>query len=169
MRRAKIAASVITWAGVALLVFHQSEHQEVLGRYSWNYAYFLGLAVIFAGAVSHANPSWMDRIYQARATIILSVSSLIVSIGGAELVIRLIDPLGVSHYELFAEYQLDKQPDPSLVFRHVASQQKQYGHVLMTFNEHGLRNRPVQAKQPEEYRILALGDSVTLGWGGFSG
>lgn len=72
MRKAKIAVSVIAWVGVFLLVFHQSEHQEVLGIYSWGYASFLVVMVILAGVVSLAKPSWIDRIYQARASIILS-------------------------------------------------------------------------------------------------
>lgn len=75
------------------------------------------------------------------------------------------DPLGVSYYEFAGQYHLDKQADPSLVFRHVPSQQKQYGNVRVTINELGLRDRPLLPKRPEEYRILALGDSVTFGWG----
>lgn len=163
MRNAKVAVSVIALAGVLLLASHQSEHQEVLGRYSWSYASFLILVVIVAGAVSLAKPSWIERVWQARAVIILSASSFLFAIGVAEVAVRVVDPLGVSYYEFSAEYQLDKQPDPSLVFRHVPSQQKQYGHVLVTYNEQGLRDRPILPKRPEEYRILALGDSVTFG------
>lgn len=165
MRNAKVAVSVTAWAGVLWLAFHQSEHQEVLGRYSLSYVSFLIFVVIVAGAVSLAKPSWMDRICQARAAIILSASSFLFAIGIAEVAVRVLDPLGVSYYEFSGEYQLDKQPDPSLVFRHVLSQQKRYGHVLVTYNEQGLRDRPILPKRLEEYRILALGDSVTFGWG----
>lgn len=35
--------------------------------------------------------------------------------------------------------------------------------VLVTYNERGLRDRPILPKAAGEYRILALGDSVTLG------
>ena len=52
MRNAKVAVSVTAWAGVLWLAFHQSEHQEVLGRYSLSYVSFLIFVVIVAGAVS---------------------------------------------------------------------------------------------------------------------
>lgn|SRR6185437_12417305 len=42
---------------------------------------------------------------------------------------------------------------------------KRYGNVLVTFNERGLRDRPILPKAEGEYRILALGDSVTFGLG----
>ena len=35
----------------------------------------------------------------------------------------------------------------------------------MTYNERGLRDRPILPKAEGEYRILALGDSMTFGWG----
>ena len=75
MHKAKIAVSVIAWVGVVLFAFHRSEHQDVLGRYSWGYASFLIFFVFGAGAASLAEPLWMNRVFQARVAIILSVST----------------------------------------------------------------------------------------------
>ncbi len=55
--------------------------------------------------------------------------------------------------------------DEHLVFRHKPSWETRYGDVLVTYNERGLRDRPILPKAEGEYRILALGDSVTFGWG----
>jgi lysophospholipase L1-like esterase len=60
---------------------------------------------------------------------------------------------------------LDKKADEHLGFRHKPSWEKRYGDVLVTYNERGLRDRPILPKAEGEYRILALGDSVTFGWG----
>jgi lysophospholipase L1-like esterase len=76
-----------------------------------------------------------------------------------------VDPLGISYYERIGEYTRDKQADEHLVFRHKPSWEKRYGDVLVSYNERGLRDRPILAKTEGEYRILALGDSVTFGWG----
>jgi hypothetical protein len=95
--------------------------------------------------------------------------SLLLSLGAVELGIRMMDPLGISYYELSGEYQRDKLADEHLVFRHKPSWGKRYGDVLVTYNERGLRDRPILPKGENEYRVLALGDSVTFGWGGGSG
>ena len=55
--------------------------------------------------------------------------------------------------------------DELLVYRHKPSWEKRYGDVLVTYNERGLRDRPILSKAEGEYRILALGDSITFGWG----
>jgi hypothetical protein len=102
---------------------------------------------------------------QVRAGIIVSGVSLLVSIGGVELVLRLLDPFGISYYELAGDYVRNKLPDAQLVFWHNPSWEKRYGDVLVTYKEQGLRDRPILPKAEGEYRILALGDSVTLGWG----
>ena len=165
MRNAKIALSIMVWAGAFLLALHQSEHQEVLGRYSWSYACFLGFIVGVAAGISLAKPNWLAKLKEARAGIVVIAMSFLLAIGAAELVLRTVDPLGISYYELAGEYHLDKKADPHLIFRHKSSWEKRYGNVLVTYNERGLRDRPVRPKVEGEYRILALGDSVTFGWG----
>lgn len=93
----------------------------------------------------------------------MSGVSLLLSLGAVELGIRMLDPLGISYYELSGEYTRDKLADEHLVFRHKPSWEKRYGDVLVTYNERGLRDRPILPKAEGEYRILALEDSVTFG------
>ncbi|MDR4470855.1 MAG: SGNH/GDSL hydrolase family protein [Nitrospira sp.] len=144
---------------------HRSHPPVVLGRYSWNYASILGLLVGIAVMVSLTKLAWYEKLYQARAGIILSAVSLLLSLGAVELGIRIFDPLGISYYEQSGEYQRDKLADEHLIFRHRPLWEKRYGDVLVTYNEQGLRDRPILPKAKEEFRVLALGDSVTFGWG----
>ena len=137
----------------------------MLGRYSWSYACLLGLLVGVAATLSLAKSAWFLKLYQARAGIVISGASLLLSICAVELGIRTVDPLGISYYELAGDYVRDKKADEHLVFRHKPSWETRYGDVLVTYNERGLRDRPILPKAEGEYRILALGDSVTFGWG----
>lgn len=161
----KICVAGLAWMWVLLAATHRSDTSAVLGRYSWNYASLLGLLTGVAVILSVAKSAWYSRLYQARAGIVLSGVSLLLSIGAVELVIRVIDPLGLSYYELFGQYSHDKLADEHLVFRHKPSWETRYGDVLVAYNERGLRDRPILPKAEREYRILALGDSVTFGWG----
>jgi lysophospholipase L1-like esterase len=165
IRYLKICLVVLAWMVVLLAATHQSHPAAVLGRYSWNYASLLGLLVGAAVLLSLAKSAWYVKLYQARAGIIVSGVSLLFSLGAVELGIRMMDPLGISYYELSGEYTRDKLADEHLVFRHKPSWEKRYGDVLVTYNERGLRDRPILPKAEGEYRILALGDSVTFGAG----
>ncbi len=165
MRNVKIFVAVLAWMAVLLAATHRSHPPIVLGRYSWSYASLLGLLVGVAVAVSLAKSVWYEKLYQARAGIIVSAVSLFLSLGAVELGIRLFDPLGISYYEWSGEYQRDKLADDHLIFRHKPSWEKRYGDVLVTYNERGLRDRPILPKAEGEFRILALGDSVTFGAG----
>lgn len=97
--------------------------------------------------------------------IALAVCGLLVGLACAEIATRVADPLGVSYFATSTAYQLDKLADPDLVFRHAPGLERRYGDVLVTINAHGLRDRPIGAKAAGELRVLALGDSVTFGWG----
>lgn len=165
IRYLKIGIVVVAWVGVLLAAAHRSHPPVVLGRYSWNYASLLGLLVGIAVMVSLTKLAWYEKLYRARAGIIVSAVSLLLSLGVVELGIRLFDPLGISYYEQSGEYQRDKLADEHLIFRHRPLWEKRYGDVLVTYNEQGLRDRPILPKSEGEFRILALGDSVTFGWG----
>jgi lysophospholipase L1-like esterase len=162
IRYVKICIAVLAWMGVLLAATHRSELPVVLGRYSWSYACLLGLLVGVAATLSLAKSAWLVKLYQG---IVISGASLLLVICLAELGIRTVDPFGISYYEWLGEYQRDKQPDEHLIYRHKPSWEKRYGDVLVTYNERGLRDRPLLPKAAGEYRILALGDSVTFGWG----
>ena len=161
----KVCIVTVAWIGVLLVATHRSHPPVVLGRYSWNYAYLLGLLVGVAVTLSLARSSWYLRLYQAKTGLVLSGVSLLVSMGALELALRLVDPLGISYYEVAGNYVRDKLADDQLIFRHKPSWETRYGDVVVTYNERGLRDQPILPKAPGEYRILALGDSVTFGWG----
>jgi lysophospholipase L1-like esterase len=55
--------------------------------------------------------------------------------------------------------------DPYRIYRHPSSSKAIYGDVIVTYNENGLRDGPILPKAEGEFRILALGDSITFGWG----
>lgn len=165
LRYVKLVVAGLAWSGVLLSIPYRSHTPVVFGRYSWGYVGLLGFLIGVAMMLSLAKPVWYRHIYQARIGLIISVISLLLSIGVLELAIRLVDPLGISYYELAGDYIRDKLADERLVFRHKPSWETRYGDVRVTYNERGLRDRPILPKDGEEYRILALGDSVTFGWG----
>jgi lysophospholipase L1-like esterase len=162
IRYVKICVAVLAWLGVLIAATYRSDRPVVLARYSWSYACLLGLLVGVAATLSLAKSAWLVKLYQG---IVISGVSLLLVICAAELGIRTVDPLGISYYELAGDYTRDKLADEHLVFRHKPSWEKRYGDVLVTYNERGLRDRPILPKAEGEYRILALGDSITFGWG----
>lgn len=165
LRCVKLVVVSLAWSGILFSIPYRSHTPVVFGRYSWGYASLLGFLIGVAVMLSLARPVWYQRIYQARGGLIISMVSLLLSIAALELAIRMVDPLGISYYELAGNYTRDKLADEQLVFRHKPSWATRYGDVRVTYNERGLRDRPILPKAPGEYRILALGDSVTFGWG----
>lgn len=161
----KFGIVTMTWGLALLAATYRSHTPVVLGRYSWWYVVLLVTLSGMALSLSLAKSAWYMKLYQARAGIIISSMSLFLSIGAVELLIRAMDPLGVSYYEQAADYIRDKVADDQLIFRHKPSWETRYGEVLVTYNEHGLRDRPILPKGEDEYRVLALGDSVTFGAG----
>jgi hypothetical protein len=165
LRYLKVGITLFAWSIVFLAATYRSHTPAVFGRYSWGYVGLLGILIGMAIMLLLAKPMWYRHIYQIRGGLVISVVSLVLSISLLELVIRAVDPLGISYYELAGNYTRDKLADDQLVFRHKPSWETRYGEVLVTYNERGLRDRPILPKGKNEYRILALGDSVTFGWG----
>lgn len=161
----KIGVSLVSWSVVLLAATYRSHTPVVFGRYSWGYVTVLGLLVGIALTLSLVNSTRYQTLYRLRAGLLMSMVSVLLSLGALELCIRLVDPLGISYYDRIGTYSRDKLPDHQLVFRHKPSWETRYGNVLVTYNERGLRDRPILPKEKNEYRILALGDSVTFGWG----
>ena len=161
----KIGVSLVSWSVVLLAATYRSHTPVVFGRYSWGYVTVLGLLVGMALTFSLVNSTRYQTLYRLRAGLLMSAVSVFLSLGALELCIRLVDPLGISYYDRIGTYSRDKLPDHQLIFRHKPSWETRYGNVLVTYNEQGLRDRPILPKEKDEYRILALGDSVTFGWG----
>jgi lysophospholipase L1-like esterase len=161
----KLGVVTMAWSFILLGATYRSHTPVVFGRFSWGYVALLAFLVVIALILSLAKPVWYLKLYQARAGIIISGASFLLSITAVELVIRAVDPLGVSYYEQAGDYVRDKLADDQLIFRHRPSWETHYGEVLVTYNERGLRDRPILTKAENEYRVLALGDSVTFGTG----
>lgn len=155
----------VAWSVVLLTATYRSHTPVVFGRYSWGYVVLLGLLVGVSLMLSFAKSTWFQPLYQVRIGLVVSGISLLLSFGALELGIRLVDPLGISYYEQAGDYVRDKLADDHLIFRHKPSWETRYGDIRVIYNERGLRDRPILPKADGEYRILALGDSVTFGWG----
>jgi hypothetical protein len=152
--------TVGTWLALLVLVCLPSNDRAVLGLWSPMYADLLaGFAAVAALAtVAYFRPA-------LRAPMVLLAASTVLALGLAELVLRVLDPLGISYYSEMTRYTLDRLPDPELKFRHRPNFATTYQGVELRFNEFGLRDDPIGPKPCGEYRILALGDSQTMGWG----
>jgi len=148
------------------LARHASAHPSVLGRWSAGYAAMLtcsfGAAIVLT--ICHAERVYR-HLYAARLKITLLVASSILPVAGMEAFVRTFDLFGISYYEEAWRYELAKEPDDVLVFRHRENLDDSFQGVHVTTNEMGLREKPIGSKQPAEFRILILGDSVTFGWG----
>lgn len=158
--------TLLSWALVSYLSSQHSESPDILGRYSWKYAVLLGGAICVAVAISVSNcRQILGHIYTYRYAVTAVLLSLLFGLSLVEIATRLLDPLGISYYEETGRYHLDKVADDLLIYRHPYSWQAIYQGVAVRTNEMGLRDDPLQPKGPHEFRILALGDSVTFGWG----
>jgi len=162
---AQTLAAGFAWMFVLLAASHRSEYPVVLGLYSWRYAGFLAAFVVAACIVSLTKPSWLGKLWQARTKILISGASLLLTILLAEMAVRAVDAYGVSYYDAVSVYMLNMEADGNRVYRHKASSEQLYGKITVTYNERGLRDRPILPKGKEEFRVLALGDSIVFGWG----
>lgn len=117
------------------------------------------LAILFTTAwISGRAHRWM---LDHRSRFALSLAASLVTLLVAELTLRAVKPLGLSYFDESKRYQLDKIPDPTLVYRNPVSVEKTYFGHTTRFNEFGLRGPPLRSKSG--FRILAVGDSVTQG------
>jgi lysophospholipase L1-like esterase len=157
----------ILWLVAAYLGAHQSEQPTVLGRYSPSYALMLAIIAVLAVALTIVcAKGWHHRFAGTASAIALTAISTFVTLGVAEVLVRILDPIGISYYAETRRYELDKQADDrDLIYRHRPSYEERYQGVDVRINELGLRDDPIQDKQPGEYRVLLLGDSVAFGWG----
>src|SRR5690348_5505769 len=99
VRYLKVCIVILAWIVVVLAATHSSDKPVVLGRYSGSYASLLCLFVGIALILSFAKSAWYLTLYQARAGLIISGVSLLLSLGALEAAVRMVDPLGISYYE----------------------------------------------------------------------
>ena len=154
-------SAVLVW-----MATHTSANPTILGRYSNSYfLVLLGLSVgMILSLVAQTNQVY-TFLHKKKEMIMLLFASIFLSITIAEVGVRMLDPLGVSYFEATSQYQLDKIPDDSLIYKHQPGLRKVYQKVEVRTNEIGLRERSIQEKHHSELRLLLLGDSITFGWG----
>jgi len=163
-RRALIGVlAVACWGVSSALAVRQAMQRSGAARHSLVH---LGLLAGVAGTALLLTTAWMsDRLRhwlrEHWSRIALSLSAVLATLLIAEWSLRAFEPLGLSYFDESKRYQLDKIPDPTLVYRNPASVERTYFGHTTRFNELGLRGPPLRPKSG--FRILALGDSVTQG------
>mgnify|MGYP005839779249 CR=1 FL=1 len=154
------------WLLVLGLAFHESSDPTVLDRWSVGWARLVAAAGAGALALSLlVFPGPLVRLYGIRLQIMALVMMALLGLGLMEGAIRAFDIMGVSYYEEAKRYHLEKIADDDLIYTHRPSWSSRYQSVDVSFNEYGFRDDPIVEREPDELRILFLGDSVTFGWG----
>jgi lysophospholipase L1-like esterase len=101
--------------------------------------------------------------------VLAAAAGLIVAVLGLELVVRLVLDDGMQYDLEMSKYALElKQvsPDPLLGHAHAPNRRATLMGVDFRTNSRGLRDRELAYdREPGTFRILMLGDSITVGWG----
>jgi lysophospholipase L1-like esterase len=150
---------------VLVLAGHRSTDPRFLGRYSASYLLLLAASAAAAAALTFARLRPGVIHGRAAGNLVALAASTIATLAATEVLLRVVDPLGLSYYSEMSRYILDRVPDPELKYRHRPNFERTYQGVSLKFNERGLRDDPIPPKPPGEFRVLLLGDSQTLGWG----
>ncbi len=165
-RLAMAIFTALCWGLFLWLASHESDLPAVFDRYSPAYFLFLvPFAILALGSLLLHTPMIYRRLYGSRHGISTVVVSTLIALAGAEIMIRILDPLDISYYEETRRYHLEKVPDDLLVYKHRPGLDTVYQKVPVKINNLGLRDREITVKADDELRILVLGDSVTFGWG----
>ncbi|MEE8105170.1 MAG: SGNH/GDSL hydrolase family protein [Planctomycetota bacterium] len=148
------------------LASHRSANPTVFER--WSGDYFVVLLAALTGTAVLAACQWRpiyQRLHRFRVPLVAVPASITCALLIVEGGIRILDALGVSYYELIRDYEFDKLDDAELSYRHRPNHENEYGGAQYSFNELGLRDDRLSPKGENEYRVVFLGDSVTLGIG----
>jgi len=160
-----IAASCL-WGITIWAATHSSESASVLSRYSNSYFVFLVTIFLISALVTFLHFGSAYRwVFHKRNSLILLIVSLVFSLTCVELLVRVLDPIGISYYEHAKNYHLEKIADDDLYYRHKPNLDQIYQGVSVKTNAFGMRDEPIANKKPRELRVMFLGDSVTFGWG----
>jgi lysophospholipase L1-like esterase len=147
-------------------LMHISSSPDVLGRYSVAYASFLLLLFLLLAALVWAlwrAPRWLVA---ALTNSYLFVGSLLLSLFVVEVMLRVINPLGMDFFHWLPYHMQGMIDDPDMGYVHPRSISYFLGKNRVTLNSHGLRGKETSYPKPiGKKRVLVLGDSVTFGWG----
>lgn len=105
---------------------------------------------------------------QIAAGIAVGLVTLIVSLGAAEIVVRLKNR-ATDNYDIemwrYAKTLKRRSSNPVLSHEHIPSQEVKLQSITIRTNELGMRGTSIAPSKPHKRRVLFLGSSVTLGWG----
>lgn len=173
-KRFRVFWVLLTVGSCLLAIFlagHRSQNPVIFDRYSWYFFTFLIVVCCFTALIIIANSRrWLTTIYgyihAYRKKAALALASFLFTFVLIEIYIRVADPLGISYYEANTRSAANRIADPDLIYRLKPSVSiKSRAGYETSYNEFGLRDDPILPKSSSEYRILALGDSVTYGSG----
>jgi hypothetical protein len=157
---------VLSLAALVYGLLHKSSDPQILGRYSTTYAILLTgitFCVMLLGfIIRHPSPplvQWTGNIYT------FLISALLI-VGLTELGLRIFQPWGIEFFHTLPYHMQGMTDHPQLGYVHPKSVSYYLGSKLVKLNSRGLRDEEIDyTKEPNEKRILILGDSVTFGWG----
>ena len=165
----RVAWGLVTVAVCAPVLYLGSElftHPEFFWQHSRRYSALLAAAASGAAVLAIGNFGPGARLLRRLRAPLTALSSLaILGLLIGETALRIVDPLGLSHFAEYSRYLHSRQPDDELTYRHRSNSRETFQGVELRFNEIGLRDDPVGAKPAREYRILLVGGSQVLGWG----
>jgi lysophospholipase L1-like esterase len=171
--RPALAFSLFTGALLCVLslaliygLTHTSSEPTILGRYSSGYfALLIGLAAgvgALAWLLFFPRPTFVRWV----ANLYLLLVSTVVTLVGAEIGLRLVNPWGIELFSLLPYHMQGMVDHPQLGYVHPRSVTYRLGDNRVSLNSHGHRDDEMPVEKPAgERRILVLGDSVTFGWG----
>jgi len=155
--------------GLVLLVYgwmHVSSEPVVLERYSITYVFLLagiaGVVVFLAWLLWRPT----KRIVHLAYNIFTLIAATMIAVGCVEAGLRVLNPWGMEFFHTLPYHMQGMVDHPQLGYVHPKSITYKLGAKTVALNAHGLRDEEIPyAKPAGEKRILALGDSVTFGWG----
>lgn len=98
-------------------------------------------------------------------TLAILAAQAIVMVVLLEFAARAFDPLGVSYYPETARYLDTLVLEEPIAYRNRPGLEGRFYGAAVRINALGMRDREVGPKEPGEYRVLVLGDSVPFGIG----
>jgi hypothetical protein len=87
----------------------------------------------------------------------------LITVALAEIVLRLLDPAGITYFAATEEYFRLMRPDADYAYIHRPHLNTKIGDVSIVTNAEGLRGPDFQRSRPEDVaRVLLLGDSSLI-------